>query len=249
MKPEHGWLTPNTPVETILKVRPMAMSLFEGARVNPWKSLRDTFDHLCLEKSLNRAECVRKLENLPMPSPGTDWRVFPVYHLLDFIIGQHRDFLHGYLPAVGRILSEVPETDGKSLIHLRSLATEWPAFAKSLANHLAEEESVFLRILRYDSAFRLETVEPEFEGGSVRVFTAVRMLEHEHRDLALFRKFLDRAMPEHPGREGDELEARLRPLLDDFQRDLGQHGRLETEVLFPWGIRLERSLYDLHIRG
>lgn len=184
-----------------------------------------------------------------MPSPGTDWRAVPIYHLLDHLTGQHRDFLRDFLPAVGRILSDVPESDADSLLHLRCLATEWPSFAKALANHIAEEESVFLRILRYDSAIRLETVEPEFEGGSVRVFTVVRMMAHEHRDLGLFRKFLDRAMPEHPGREGDALEARLRPLLKDFQDALDQHARLETEVLFPWGIGLERSLYDLRIRG
>ena len=45
------------------------------------------------------------------------------------------------------------------------------------------------------------------------------------------------------------LVERLRPLLSGLEAALARHARLETEVLFPAGVALEKAIYDLRIRG
>jgi regulator of cell morphogenesis and NO signaling len=250
MNPESNWLFPSTPVETVLKSRPLTAEVFARLGLNPWKAPHESVGDLCAESGVPWADFFREVTALPVPPVGSDWSALPLPHLLDLLVSQHREFLHEFLPAIGHVLSGIPDPDAASMAHLRTLAEEWPAFAASLSAHIREEEDVlFLRLLRYDACSRLGTASPDFEGGSVRVFTVVRMLEHEHRDMALFRRFLSKALPAYPGPGGDALELRLRPLLAGFEGSLGRHARLETEVLFPRGAALEKGLYDLHIRG
>ena len=247
---ESGWLFPNTTVETVLKTRPGAMALLEAHGCNPWKSLGAPIAELCAGSGLEWAVFSRELGSLPIPGESSDWKSLPMYRLLDFLVDQHRDLLQGFLPAIGHVLSSLGDADAESLLHIRGLAEEWPAFASSLSAHIREEEEIlFLRTLRYDSCLRTQSADPEFAGGSVQVFTVVRMLEHEHRDMALFRGFLSRALPGFPEAGGKVVETRLRPLIAGLQETLGRHSRLETDLLFPWAIRLEKTLYDQRIRG
>lgn len=246
----QGWLFPDTSVETILKARPLALGLFEGFGLNPWKAPRESLGDLCRDAGVPWDPVMAGLAGMQVPAADTDWKSLPVYHLLDYLTWQHREFLLGYLPAIGHVLSDIRDADPETLLRMRTLAVEWPAFAASLGAHIREEEDIFfLRILRYDSCRRLGHPEPDFEGGSVRVFTVVRLLEHEHRDMALMRRFLERGMPTFPVCGGEVLDRRLRPLIIELQAALAGHARLESEVLIPWGIGLEKSLYDLHIRG
>lgn len=250
MQPQTNWLFPGTSAESVLKVRPLTAEVFARLGLNPWKAPHGGVGDLCAEGGIPWAEFFREAMALPVPPAGSDWQGLTLPHLLDFLVSQHRELVHGFLPAIGHVLSDIPDADAESLLHLRQLAAEWPSFAASLSAHIREEEDVlFLRLLRYDACSRLGTAGPDFEGGSVRVFTVVRMLDHEHRDMALFRRFLSKALPEYPRREGLAFHARLRPLLAGFEGALGRHARLETEVLLPRGIALEKALYDLHIRG
>lgn len=250
MNSESTWLLPSTPVSTVLKYRPLTADLFALLRLNPWKTPHGSIGDLCAAGGMPWADFFREVMALTVPAADSDWKSLSLPHLLDFLVSQHRDFLHGFLPAIGQVLSDSPGAYGVSLSHLRGLASEWPAFTVSLTSHLREEEDIlFLRLLRYDACSRLATAGPDFEGGSVRVFTVVRMHEHEHRDMALFRRFLAKALPDYPGLDGDPLDARLWPLLKELEEAMGKHARLETEVLFPWGTALEKTLYDLHIQG
>lgn len=247
---ENGWLFPNTTVETVLKTRPGAIALLEAHGCNPWRALGAPIAELCAGNGMPWDVFSRELERMPVPGEASDWKSLPVHCLLDFLVDQHRELLQGFLPAIGHVLSSLGDADAESLLHIRGLAVEWPAFASSLSAHIREEEDVlFLRTLRYDACLRTRSADPEFEGGSVRVFTVVRMLEHEHRDMALFRRFLSRALPGFPDTGGQVVETRLRPLIAGFQDTLGRHSRLETDLLFPWAVRLEKTLYDQKIRG
>lgn len=250
MQPESSWLYPSTSAETVLKIRPLAADLFARLGLNPWKALHGGVGELCAEGGIPWSRFFQEVIGLQVPPAESDWKALTLPHLLDFLVSQHREFLHGHLPAIGHVLSSIPDSDAETMGRLRNLAAEWPAFSRSLTAHLQEEEdSLFFRVLRYDACSRHGTADPEFEGGSVRVFTVVRMLEHEHRDIGLFRRFLDKALPGFPRRDGEVLEERLRPLLSELEAALIRHAWLETEVLFPAGVALEKTIYDLRIRG
>jgi iron-sulfur cluster repair protein YtfE (RIC family) len=190
------------------------------------------------------------MEALEVPAADSDWRKLPISHLLDRLVEEHRAFRKEFLPIIGRALSEDWSSDPASLEWFQRSAGDWPAFSGALSEHLREEEQIlFPRLLRYEASLRDPGLDPLFNGGSARVFASLRLLEHEHRDLALMRGFLDKALPAYPGSVSSALERRLRPLLTDLRERLRAHAALETSVLFPMASDLEKTLYDLQIQG
>ena len=251
MKNKIGWLFSTTSLATIVKTRPLSLALFESFGINPWKSTRSTIGEVCAASGIAWEAFADSLSKLEVPDRDSDWNNLPLTHLVDFLADEHQEFRHEFIPAIGRVLSEDLHSDSDSLLKLRLLVSEWPAFVSTLSDHIQEEEDVlFNRILRYDSTLRLGWVDPFFEGGSVQVFTAVRLYSHEHRDIKLMRSFLDRVQPVYPGQgEPCALEAALRPLLAGFDSRLKSHARLETEALIPRARAMEKMLYDQRIRG
>lgn len=252
MSDTTNWLFPNTTIGTILRRRPRAMAVFEGSGIDPWKVLNLGLGEVLGSRGLSMNEFVRALRDLPRPSGSTAWKALPVYYLLDFLVEEHRFFLDVAMPAIGRALSDDAGTDSESLQWLDLMSSEWPAFSAAFAVHIREEEeSLFERVLRYHSCLLPGGPDPDLEGGSVRVYGAVRLLAHGHRDLELTRTFLEKVAPILPGESSalSALEVRVRPLLEEFQERLIAHANLEAEVLFPMAMAMEKALYDRLIQG
>jgi iron-sulfur cluster repair protein YtfE (RIC family) len=185
--------------------------------------------------------------------PGTDaeWNGQPIFHLIDFLSREHRQFLHGLLPAIKHALEQEHMRNGESLRRLRYLVEEWPRFSSALAEHIHEEEAfLFPKILQYDYCLRHTRNHPDFQGGSVNVFVALRLLGNEKSQMQGIRRFLNelRYSPEPASQEGS-LENRLEPLLQDLQARLIKHAELETEILFPMAKAVEKILIDKQIAG
>lgn len=250
MQPRNDWLFPSTKVESLLLARPRAAELLERLGIDPWANLSSDIGEACVRQGVAWDRILAEMDALPIPDVKSDWRNLPVSHLLDHLVEEHRVFRKEFLPAISRALSEDWSSDPASLEWLQRSAGEWPAFSGALSEHLREEEQVlFPRLLRYEASLRDPGLDPLFNGGSARVFASLRLLEHEHRDLALMRGFLDKALPAFPGSVSCALERRLRPLLTDFRDRLRAHAALETSVLFPMAADLEKALYDLQIQG
>lgn len=251
MEPKYGWLYPTTPVASLLRARPAALAVFERFPLNPWESMHCGIREACVLGGVAWSDFSQALDQLRSPDSRADWTALPICHLLDFLSSEHRDFLEGFIPSIGRALSQDIDGDFDSLQHLRAVASEWPGFVAALTEHIREEEEVlFLRVLRYDTSLRLGWGDPDVKGGSVGVFATVRMLNHEHRDVKLMMDFLERARllcPAHG--EPSALAASLRPVLDGFSRQLRSHARLEQDVLIPLAMAMEKKLYDQLIRG
>lgn len=250
MRPKIEWLYPATKVETLLIVRPLAAEMLERLGIDPWAHLSGDIGEVCARQGIAWERFVDEMDALAVPAARSDWRSLPIAHLLDRLVEEHRIFRGEFLPAIGRALSEDWSSDPASLEWLQRSAGEWPAFSGALAEHLREEEQVlFPRLLRYEASLRDPRLDPLFNGGSARVFASLRLLEHEHRDLALLRGFLEKTQPEFPGSSSCALEKRLRPLLAGLRDRLRDHAALETSVLFPMASDLEKTLYDIRIQG
>lgn len=238
---EQVWLFPNTGIETVLKVRPMAAELFDHLGLEPWKMFRASISALGEEGGIPWPDLEKAILGMPILPADSPWASLPLCRLMDHLARQHREFLREYLPAIGHVLADFAGSDADSLLHLRLLALEWPAFTAALSAHIREEEEVFLRLLRYEAwAGKGASAPPPPETSPG--LPAARLEEREQRETVALRRFLAQALPvpERPGE--DRLEHLLRPLLAAFEAGLARHARLETEVLLPRGIALENSL-------
>src|SRR6185503_15839302 len=91
---------------------------------------------------------------------------------------------------------------------------------------------------------------PDFNGGSVKVFIALRMLRNEHHQMDSLCRVLEgwEAVP-RPGAGAPDAENPLNELIGQLQERLERHSRIEETVLFPRAMALEKALYDTAISG
>lgn len=245
MRHEQVWLFPNTGIETVLKTRPMAAELFDHLGLEPWKMFPASIAELGEEGGIPWPDLEAAILGMPIPPEDSPWASLPLCRLMDHLARQHREFQREYLPAIGHALADFAGSDADSLLHLRLLAEAWPAFTASLSEHIREEEdSVFLRLLRYQACERKGSLAP-LRAEGCRGVPAAPGQEQEHRDVMGLRRILAQALPDPEGPGEDRLERLLRPLLTAFAAGLARHARLETEILLPRGMALEASLRNL----
>ncbi|MDB5104921.1 MAG: iron-sulfur cluster repair di-iron protein [Fibrobacteres bacterium] len=245
------WLYPGTPAATVLRMRPLAISIFEKYGIDPWQPADAAMGDLCASKGISLEMFLSELKALPAPDSDTDWKSRPIPHLLDFLTREHWQFINGLLPSIQHTLAQNHPTSGESLRRLRYLVEEWPGFSSALVEHIQEEEAfLFPKILEYDYCLRNGCSHPDFSGGSVSVFVAITMLKNEERQMAGIRRFLNEVRFSRASYETqDSMESRLEPLLDDLQIRLLTHSGLETNQLFPLAKATEKAMIELRISG
>lgn len=242
-------LFPDSRVQSVLALRPLALSVFESMGVNPYTAPQLRLAEACALAGLPWNALRESLAKLPVPSADSPWRELPVRHLLDFLTAEHREFIGTFIPAIksgfaagaGR-----PEYLGP----LAPMMAAWPGFSASLIEHIASEEGfLFPKILRYAYCLDHVDTDPGFPDGSVKVFAALHLLRSEEKQGETIRAFLETAsfsasfLPEEAPAGG------LIHLLSEFHRRLIDHSRLERDVLLPLAESLEKRLYDRHIAG
>jgi regulator of cell morphogenesis and NO signaling len=247
----ESWLFMGTPPATVLRKRPMSITLFEKHGMDPWDPNFSTISELCSSRNLSMAAFFAEMKSLPEPGADTDWKYRPICELLDFLTREHIQFQNGLVPEIGKTLYVKPAGEAESLLRLHRLAEEWPKFSASLIEHMQEEEIfLFPKILQYDYCLRHNGHHPDFSGGTVNVFVALRMLGNEKQQLAGVGRFLNEVLfSRAAGDRPDSLESRLEPLLEEFQTRLLTHSGIETNILFPMAKAVEKAMMDKWISG
>jgi iron-sulfur cluster repair protein YtfE (RIC family) len=245
------WLFPGTPISTLLRFKPMALSLLEKYGMDPWDPNRVSVEEVCVSKGIPLETFFAEMKALPAPAGHTEWALRPISQLIEYLTRDHRHLVHVLMPAIKSALSQEYASDWESMRRIRYLVEEWPAFAAALEEHIQEEEAfLFPKILQYDHSLRHKRSHPDFHGGSVNVYVALRMLGNEERQMTGVRRFLNEVSysKESLDRPGT-LENRLGPLLEELQTRLSMHAALETKVLFPMAKAVEKALMDVRIAG
>jgi len=245
------WFFPGTAIGTILRLRPMAISLLEKYAMDPWDSNQASIHEHCEAKRITLSAFLAEMKDLPEPEEDTDWKTRPIYHLVDHLAREHWEFLNRLLPAIKNVLAQEYAANAESLRRLRNLIEEWPTFSAALEAHIHQEEAfLFPKILQYDYSLRHKGFHPDFAGGTVDVYVALRMLGNEKEQMAVVRRFLSEVVFSKASQDHlDSLEGRLYPLLMDLQSRLANHAALEAKVLFPMAKSVEKALIDARISG
>jgi hypothetical protein len=99
---EHykDWLFPTTPLSTILKARPLSISLCEKFRINPWNAMHCGLESICASNGIAWETFAEALGGLEIPDRDSDW-IFPMARALEkriydrFIMGGQRNLTPG----------------------------------------------------------------------------------------------------------------------------------------------------------
>lgn len=246
----NQWLFPESPVGTLIAIRPLSLSILENHGIQPFAMPSRRIGEICKAMGLSWTGFLAEIRDLKVPDRDTEWSRLPLPHLLDFLTHEHREFTRGFLPAIKSAIAD-GQGSPEFLARMHSLIREWPTFAASLTEHIVVEETfLFPKILRYDYCTRHDHVDPDFSEGSVKVFAAMELLRNEKRQMGALRDFLEAtAYSVIPLKDYDAAGLALFRLLESFQSKLLEHSRVEREVLFPVASDLEKRLYDRLISG
>lgn len=238
-------LTPESTVQDVLRLRPRLADNLIAFGGEPWDRPRATL--VDIFRNRHTAEkFVSMAAGVPVPAAGSPWSALPASHLADHLTQQHREFFLVTLPDILGFFAEWDSLDPE----ITDLREDFDAFVRHLRDETENEEQHFFpRVLRYDACLRNPQVNPEFNGGSLRVAVAYRRSHAPGLHPNRLGSLIDRLQETHAMENGDTWAELLSARLEDFRAQFEEHERLEADVLFPMATEMEKTLYNLSISG
>jgi iron-sulfur cluster repair protein YtfE (RIC family) len=241
-------LSPQTPVRSLLKMRPMAIAVMDKRNIKFWDSLDQPLGNVVSSDHLENF--LEEISFVQSPASDTEWNAMPLYCLVEYLTHEHRDFQLQEIADMAHVLDIHTLADSEEAEGLRRIQREFQDFAKDIRNHMEEEETfLFPKILRYEACMRDNHVHPEFHKGSVQAYMAMRLAQ-DSRSIRRSLEALVASIAGHAERhEGSFAAQELLEIVTRFRERLDHHRELEANALFPIARELERNLYNLSIGG
>lgn len=203
-------------------------------------------DEACAMATADPAELERDLQlamrpfKLPSATPFEEW---PVPFLIDYIVIIHHDYLKKALPALNTAIHEFAKGHQSKFPFLFQLEKELTFFQEDLYPHLRqEEEIIFPYIRQLNDAFRenesygrllVRTLAKPLAGVSLAENTLIEKALRKFRELTNGHNVTDDSCITL-----FVILSRLRELGDDLR----QHVFLESDILFPKALQMEKEL-------
>lgn len=237
-------ITADTPVQEALRLRPLIANRLSRHGNDFWDRPQSPLCDLVRGDSLERL--LADAATLPISPPDSAWQELPVAHLADYLTQNHRDFFMVTLPDIAGFFHEWDSLDPE-IVDLRE---DFQRFVQGLRIEVDNEESHFFpRVLRYEACLRDPGVNPEFNGGSLRVAVAYRKSHTPELNPEKLGYLIGRLKDTHAAQEGNPWVDLLIGRLENFHAQFEEHERLESDVLFPMAMETEKTLYNLSIAG
>jgi iron-sulfur cluster repair protein YtfE (RIC family) len=238
----------DTAVRHVLRQRPRLAEHLAAFGAEPWERPQATLNELfrnreTLEKFMAMAEALPVPEG---PRHLENWVDQPASHLADHLTQHHRDFFNVTLPDIAGLFRDWDSLDPE----ITELRDDFNRFIATMRREIEYEEELFFpRVLRYDACLRDPRVNPEFNGGSLRVAVAYRKSHVTGVQPELLDRITTRMRDTHAYQDGNAWAELLTARLEDFKGQFEEHERLEADVLYPMALEMETTLYNLSIAG
>jgi|UniRef100_UPI0040473AB0 regulator of cell morphogenesis and NO signaling len=202
----------------------------------------DSLEKVCQKHKVNPRQLIAQLESWALQKEPTLEELYlnPIELLVAYLKKKHYYFVRQELPFLSNMISGIsPEPGYETLLY--DLRILFPLFVEDFIHHIHEEESrLFNRIALLQ----------DIEAGAFRTQDALTILEQDPI----------RYLAEHHEIHDDEMEG-IRKLtsnysleedapltmkvlyheLQNFEKELSIHARIEDELLFPKAVELEKE--------
>jgi iron-sulfur cluster repair protein YtfE (RIC family) len=258
-------LSQQTPVRSLLKLRPMAIALLDKRKLRYWdaldKPLGDLFHR---EEDLpagaaaapggrppaGMEDFLDEVSYTRVPAPDTDWSAMPLYMLIDYLTHEHRSLLLQEVADISHLLDVHALSDDAEARLLRPFQRDFQAWVRDFQAHIDQEEGyLFPKVLRYEACLRDRNVHPEFHRGSIQSFMATRDAQAGRSLSQTCEAFARRAEAHAAAHPSSPTAAALAETALRLSAKLNAHFGLESKILYVAARELERSLYNKSIDG
>ena len=176
----------------------------------------------CREKSLDVAEVVAMLEELPAEAPSA-LETASLTAICDHLESTHHAFLKEELPRLEEMLEKVVRVHGAKFPFVVELLAVYVPFAEELLLHLHKEEKILFPAIR-----RLD------RGACLDVAAPISVMEREHDDAGeVLRRLRSLASDYEPPEGACNTFRALLGGLADLEADTHEHVHKENNILFP----------------
>ncbi|MCS6973501.1 MAG: iron-sulfur cluster repair di-iron protein [Cyclobacteriaceae bacterium] len=205
-----------------------------------------TLEQVCYERGLRVEQVIKDLESQAhQPQEQPPLNTYPVDLILEYLRHAHYHFIKEKLPYISRLVADFQAGhDGYKMLE-RDLKVVFPLFVEDFIHHIYEEEdTLFTYIQVLDKAVKGQYHPARLfymlENNSVQRFA----LEHEAHDDEMegIRHITNNY---HLTTETPLPVKVIFRELQDFEKNLIVHARVENEILFPKALALEAKVKQL----
>lgn len=236
-------ITAKTTLRELLRERPAAVPILEAvAGDRCWRRLDETLADFLAEEGAEEAPVLTRLRAMEFTPVEQDWRLAPMYLVLDRLLESHRNFRDRIFPNLLAMTTPEPGCSPEASAFLKIAAMEIQDFQADFLPHMEEEETyLFPKALRTEACLNHSDLMPEIFTGSVAAYPPSLLQSPEERVMEMLSD-LRKRVAEAGGPVVRALAERLGAALEAFETDLQAHARMEMEILLPRAREMEAAL-------
>jgi regulator of cell morphogenesis and NO signaling len=202
----------------------------------------DSLEKVCLKHKVNPRQLINHLESWAQQKDPSLEELYlnPIELLVAYLKKKHYYFVRQELPFLSNLISGIQPENGFSNL-MSDLRIMFPLFVEDFIHHIHEEESRLFK--------RIELLQ-DIEDGHFQIHDALIILEkapiqhladhHEIHDDEM--EGIRKLTQDYALEENAPLTMKvLYHELQNFERELSIHAKIEDELLFPKAVQLEKE--------
>ncbi len=236
--------TAETTLSELIRARPISIEVLEDLSGSRYMNhIEDRISVFCKEEELSESLLLDRCVHLRKTEPESNWNSQPLYVLIDHLTESHREFRDKQLPAIRSLFGRQtfqPDLDGYLL---KLVYQKYCTFEEDLLWHMDEEERfLFPEILRTEACYIHPDLMPDIRVGLARFLAPIQMESPEEKLKHMIAIVLDNIRERITLEPNSSLTSEAYFLVEELKTKLVAHADLESKVLFPRAIRLEKDL-------
>jgi len=205
-----------------------------------------TIEEVCTKKKINEIHLVEELNAVldTKNDSGIDFNSWPLDLLVDYIEKTHHRYVEVKTPVLLQFLDKLCTVHGSNHPELFEINELFKGCAGELAQHMKKEELILFPFIKkmIGATISHENIEPPFFG---TVNNPITMMMEEHdAEGKRFRKIAALTNNYTTPEDACNTYRVTYAMLSDFEQDLHKHIHLESNILFPKAIALEKFFSD-----
>jgi regulator of cell morphogenesis and NO signaling len=202
-----------------------------------------TIAEVCEKKNINPVELLEELDTVlsTKSDEGIDFKSWPLDLLADYIEKTHHRYVEEKTQVLLPFLDKLCNVHGSNHPELFKINELFKGCATELAKHMKKEELIlfpFIKKMVQASIDKKTFQKPPF--GSVENPIEMMMEEHD-AEGERFRKIASLTNNYTPPEDACNTYRVTFAMLNEFEQDLHKHIHLESNILFPKAIALEKT--------
>ena len=205
-----------------------------------------TIEEVCTKKKINEIHLVEELNAVldTKNDSGIDFNSWPLDLLVDYIEKTHHRYVEEKTPVLLQFLDKLCTVHGSNHPELFEINELFKGCAGELAQHMKKEELILFPFIKkmIGATISHENIEPPFFG---TVNNPITMMMEEHdAEGERFRRIAKLTNNYTTPEDACNTYRATYSILNDFEQDLHKHIHLESNILFPKAIALEKFFSD-----